>query len=115
MATITVKQREAKTIRFTITDADGAVDLSTATLAFMAKSAKSDPDGSAIITKINANFIRAAPYSDSGGIVGLPLAASDLDQDHATYRGELKINFSASSIDKSADINLVIERAVHGT
>ena len=107
MATITLKQREAKTIRFTVTDAGGAVDLSTATLTFGVKKNKSD--AAYVILKLDAVFGKALAAT---GIVTVPLLATDTDLDQGEYIGELRTFFSATNIDKSADITIIIEEAV---
>jgi hypothetical protein len=110
MATlITVKQREAKTLRFTCISAGAAVDLSTATLAFMVKGSKSDLDASAKISKSDADFGKTLA---STGIVTLPLSSIDLNQTPGRYYAELKITFDATNIDKSADMIFVIEQSV---
>lgn len=110
MATvIRVKQKEAKTVQFRCTSAGVAVNVSTATLAFMVKAFKTDADGSAKISKVDADFGKSQAAS---GIVTLPLSATDLDQVAGTYFGELKITFTSANIDKSADITMVIEQSV---
>lgn len=115
MSTITLKQKEAKTLKFAITDVDGVVDLSTATLSFMVKRVLSDGDVDALITKEDGDFLRTSPYDDSLGSVGLPISANDLDQTAGTYTGELKTVFSGSSVDKSSNMTFKIESAVHST
>lgn len=107
MATITLKQKEAKTIRFTVTDASGIVNLSTATLTFGVKKNKSD--AAYVILKADALFGKVLAAT---GIVTVPLSATDTDLDQGEYIGELKTFFSATNIDKSADITVVIEQAV---
>ena len=112
---IKVKAGEAKTVQFTITDSDGAVDVSSATLSFIAKRKTVDADASAAITKANAAFTRSGGvYDENTGIVGLPLSTSDLAVAPGTYIGELKIIFTAgSNVDKSSNITIEIEPAVH--
>jgi len=113
---IKVKAGEAKTVQFTITDSDGAVDVSSATLSFIAKRKTVDADASAIITKADAAFTRTGGgvYDEAAGIVGLPLSTSDLAVAPGTYIGELKIIFTAgSNVDKSSNITIEIEPAVH--
>ena len=110
MTTITLKQEEAKTIRFTETDSDGtAVSLSTSTLRFNVK--RSKREAASVIAKVDADFDK---ISAALGIVTVPLSATDLDLDFGEYVGELMIMFSASNIDKSADISIEIQRAVIG-
>lgn len=101
---VSFKRREAKTLRFTIKDANGdVVDVSATTLTFGVKRLKSDPNY--IIEKEDADFDK----TDANiGILLLPLSATNLDHNPDTYRAELKIYFSSSNIDKSADILFVI-------
>lgn len=109
MSTVTLKAGEAKTIRFTVTDSDGAaVDLSSTTLSFTVKKRKSS-DVSADIAKVNGNFDKTQAAS---GIVDVDISSGDSNLPAASYVGELKITFSAACIDKSADITFVIQAAV---
>ena len=109
MATVTLKAGEAKTIRFTVTDADGvAVNLSSATLTFVVKKRKGS-DVSADIAKNDGNFNKTQAAS---GIVDVDISSSNSNLPAANYIGELKIIFSATNIDKSADITFTIEEAV---
>lgn len=105
---ITVKAGEAKTIRFSIKDKFGdGVDVSTATLAFDVED-KADRT-SYIFQKTDGDFDK----TQAGiGLVTVPVSATDTNQDPGKYTGELKITFSASNIDKSVDIDFVIERSV---
>lgn len=108
MSTITLKQKEAKTIRFTVTDSDGdVVDLSTSTLKFNVKKHKRET--TSVIAKVDANFDKT---SAALGIVSVVLSSTDLDLAWGDFVGELMITFSATNIDKSADITVVIQRAV---
>jgi hypothetical protein len=109
MSTITLKAGEAKTIRFTITDAAGdAVDVSEATLTFMVKQNKKND--SALIAKNDGDFDKTQAAS---GIVDVDISATESDLPALdAYVGELKVQFSSSNIDKSADIDFVIEGAV---
>lgn len=109
MALLKFKQKEAKTVQFTCTSNGVAVDLSTATLTFMIKGSKAETDAQARVSKTDANFGKAAAVS---GVVTLALSVADLTHASGKYLGELKAVFSASSIAKSADIDIVIEGAV---
>jgi hypothetical protein len=109
MALLKFKQKEAKTVQFTCTSNGVAVDLSTATLTFMIKGSKSETDAQARVSKADAAFGKGSAAS---GIVTLALSATDLTQASGKYLGELKAYFSAASIAKSADIDVVIEGAV---
>lgn len=109
MSTVNLKAGEAKTIRFTVTDTSGAaVDLSSTTLALVVKKRKSS-DVSADITKSDGSFDKTQAAS---GIVDVNISSSDSSLPAANYVGELKITFSATCIDKSADITFTIEAAV---
>ena len=107
MATITLKQGEAKTIRFTVTDAGGVVNLVGTTLTFGVKKNKSD--AVYVIEKADAVFGKVLAAT---GIVTVPLLATDTNQPQGEYVGELKIFFVATNIDKSSDITIIIEQAV---
>jgi hypothetical protein len=111
MPSISLKQKEARTVRFTCTSNGSAIDLSTATLSFMIKGSKSEADSQARISKTNTDFGKTSAAS---GIVTLDFSASDLTQAAGTYIGELKAIFTASSIAKSNDLIVVIEGAVIG-
>lgn len=115
MESIILKQKEAKTVRFTVTDSNGdAVDLSSATLSFMARESTSDGLGATVsIEKSNSDFLRTPPYDDANGVVGLSLSTDNLDLEAARYHSELKVVFAADNIDKSANIALIIEESVH--
>ena len=109
MATVTLKAGEAKTIRFTVTDANGAVvDLSSATLTFTVKKRKGS-DVSADIAKSDGDFDKTQAAS---GIVDVNISSSNSNLPAANYVSELKVVFSATCIDKSADITFTIEAAV---
>ena len=101
---VSFKRKEAKTLRFTIKDANGdVVDVSAATLTFGVKRLKSDP--AYIVEKADGDFDKT---DANVGIVLLPLSATNLDQSPDLYRAELKTHFSNSNIDKSADIDFTI-------
>jgi len=107
MASITVKQKEAKTITFTITSDGSAVDVSSAVLSFQVKENKDD---AAVISKTDEDFDKT---SASSGIVTLNLSDTDLDLEAITYTAELKTVFEASvNIDKSVDIEFIVQDAV---
>jgi len=106
---ITLKQGEAKTVTFTVTDEAGtAVNLSAATLTLGVKKAKSD--AAYALTKADAAFGKAQA---AVGIVTLALAATDTNLAEDTYIGELKCSWSGGAeIEKSADFFLQIKAAV---
>ena len=105
--TISLKQEEAKTITLTITQSDVAVDVSSATLKLAVKRNKNDSEYS--IEKLDAAFDKDLA---STGVVTVPFSATDTDLDPGSYTGELKIAFSESNIDKSADLTVIITKAV---
>lgn len=107
MADVTLKQREAKTIRFTVTDDGAAVNLSTTTLRFLMKHAKSET--SYLVSKVDGDFDKSQA---AVGIVTVPLSSTDLNQEDGRYIGELVITFGVSNLDRSADIDIKIEEAV---
>lgn len=108
---ITLKQKEAKTLRFTITSGGSPVDVSLATLSFMVKRTAAAADSEALITKTNETFVKTDAAT---GVVLLPLSATDLSLEPGSFVAELKTSFSQSNIDKSATIAFTVERAVHG-
>ena len=107
MAKIKIKQGEAKTITFTVTEDGSAVDLSAAQFNFQVKDDKAD---TAMIDITTGAF---GMTNAASGIINCPISSTDSDQIPGTYYGELKITFSASNIDKSNDIDFIIEDAVH--
>ena len=104
VADITIKQGEAKTLKFTVTNGG---DLSATTVKFACKRQKKD--ATYIIEKLNATFDKSEAATS---ILYVPLSATDTNQTPGFYYGELKITFAASNIDKSADIIIEIEHAV---
>ena len=109
MATnIDVKQKEAKTLKFTCTLDGSATDVSGATdLHFGVKRKKSDT--TYLIEKENADF---NTDNAASGIVRVALSADDLDLNEGNYVAELRITFSSSNIDKSVDLDFNVEKAV---
>ena len=110
MATsITLKQGEAKTLRFVITENGAAVDLSVGTTSFFFGMKKKKSDTSYIVSKDDASFTT----TDAAiGVISVILTATDTNQTPTTYIGELKIKFSDDSIDKSEDLTIKIDQAV---
>jgi hypothetical protein len=107
--TLTMKQGEAKTITFTVKDADGvAVNLSAATLTLGFKAAKSDV--AYLIEKDDGDFTKTQAAS---GIVSVNLTEADTDLAPGTYIGELMCSWTGGAvINKSMDIKLKIKEAV---
>ena len=106
---ITIKQLEAKTLKFTVSDNDGVLDLSEATLSFGMKHRKTDT--AYVIEKAAADFNKDDAAT---GIATLALSASDLDLDAGKYYAELQTAFVAGGVDKSDDIIIRIEKSVIG-
>jgi len=108
MNKIKLKQGEAKKLTFIIKDADGkALDLSGAVLTFWAKKKKTDI--APALAKEDNTFDKSQAAK---GIVSTILDSSDTNIEPGLYIAELKIYFSSTNIDKSADIHLEIKRAV---
>lgn len=104
---ITVKQKEAKKIKFTITRAGLELDVADAVLTFGVKETKDDE--AYLIEKNDSDFDKS---DAAGGIVRIQLSATDTNQTPAEHVGELKIVIDADDIDKSVDIVFVVEQAV---
>jgi len=105
---LVIKQGEAKTITFTVKDAQGmGVDLSGATLLLGVKKDKSEADY--ILAKTDAEFDKSGA---AGGIVAVHLTATDSSQPEATYIGELRCAWAGPVIKKSEDFYLQIKGAV---
>jgi len=101
---ISVKQKEAKTISFTLS---GTFSLTSATFQFAVKKEKS---GIAYtILKEDSDFDKTEIASR---IVKVKLSAVDLDQTAGQYVSELKTTIAADNIDKSKDIIFKIVEAV---
>ena len=109
MAKLTMKQGEAKTITFTVKDADGVVvNLSAATLTLGVKKAKGDTAYS--ISKADGDFNKALAAT---GIVTVDFTATNTNLPEATYVGELKCSWTGGAvINKSSDFYLQIRQAV---
>jgi len=106
---ITLKQGEAKTLRFSVTENGSAVNLSDNGITFFFGVKKKKSDTSYTISKEGASFDTTSAAS---GIIAVTLTSTDTNQAPASYIGELKISFSTDSIDKSADLTIKIEQAV---
>lgn len=104
MVHIPVKQKEAKTVRFTIS---GTFDLSMAEFVYAVKNKKSE--GAYVIKKEDTDFDKTEITNRK---VKVTLTESDLDLVAGSYISELKIILGADNIDKSADITLMVEEAV---
>lgn len=107
MADISVKQGEAKTLTFTITQSGAALDVSGGDYKFAAKQTKDDTAYE--IEKDTADF------DDTDANIGklyLELSETDLDLDPGEYVAELKIDLTSSiqgeGIDKSADLSMEV-------
>lgn len=106
---INIKQRESKTLKFTVTSGGMAVDLTGATLTFAVRRRKTDE--AYTIEKADGDFDKSL---ETDGIVTVSLPAADTDLHAGKYYAELQTAFVAGGIDKSDDIILKIEKAVIG-
>lgn len=107
--TETLKQGEGKNLKFTVTDDDGnVVDITSATLTYTLKRKKKDT--TPLIQKEDSDFDKTQATS---GIARVPLSQTDTDLSPRIYVSELKVFFSATSVDKSQDILIIVEEAVY--
>jgi hypothetical protein len=105
---ITLKQGEAKTVTFTVKDAQGTgVDLSGSVLLLGVKKDKSEAEYT--FAKDDQEFDKSQA---ANGIVSVNLSAEDTDQPEATYIGELRCAWAGTVIKKSEDFFLQVKRAV---
>jgi hypothetical protein len=104
---ISVKQKEAKLIRLTITAAGAALDVSTATCLLALKQRKSDM--AFAIEKLDSSFDKTEAVA---GILRVNLSRDDLDLVPGDYIAELKLSFASDNINKSADIKFKVLAAV---
>jgi len=100
-----LKKGEAKVIPFFSTTNGNANDLTGAEFAFIVKTGY-DVSDSTLINKTTSDFDNSEPTT---GIVSLPLSSTDLDISAGNYKAELKIEFSGDSIDKSQEIEFIVE------
>ena len=104
---ISIKQGEAKTLTFTITEDGASLDLSKATLSFAVKEQKTDTEY--IIEKTLGNFDVSGA---SIGKVSITLSSTDTDIDPESYVAELRVEINPSNIYKSDDIDFIVEKSV---
>ena len=110
MADLELKQGEAKTIQFTVTDSSGdAVDVSAATSAFFVKKRKSDT--AALISKYSTSTDFTVTDA-TAGVISCVLNATNTDQTPGRYVSELTLAWSATNIDKSTDLSVSITQKV---
>jgi len=103
-----IKQGEGKTLKFTVTDADGTVvNITSATLTYTLKRKKSD--STALIEKTDSDFDKTDAAS---GIAKVSLSQTDTDLSVRIYVSELKVYFNATMVEKSQDIYINVEEAV---
>jgi len=113
MATITVKNEEAKTIIFTIQRDNTVLDVSTATgIDFVVKD---DYDDTSYLIEKNIGDFNTSQASV--GIVSCTLTTTDLAYTtipNGTYKSELRVILTASTdVDISANIEFVVERSLY--
>lgn len=106
---VTIKQGEAKTLTFTVTDNGAVVNLTGATLFLGVK--KKKPDAAYIFSKDDADFDKGQAAQ---GIITVFLTAADTAQTPGPYVGELKVSWpgNPARVDKSSNLALIIEEAV---
>ncbi len=104
---ISIKQGEAKTLTFTITEDGASLDLSKATLSFAVKEQKTDTEY--IIEKTLGNFDISGA---SSGKVSITLSSSDTAVAPESYVAELRVEIDPSNIYKSDDIDFIVEESV---
>ena len=102
-----LRQCEAKTLKFVITENRLALNVAAATLRFALKESKLD--AAYAFVKADTDFDKTEA---AVGIVRVSLSSGDLDLSPTTYVGELEITFAADNIDRSADIEIKIKRSV---
>jgi len=107
MTSLIMKQGEAKTITFTVTDSDAAaVDCSSTTCSFIVAKKKG---GTAIISKADGDFDKT---SAATGVLTITISGTESNIDDSDYLSELKITFTSSNIDKSEDIVFNIKKSI---
>ncbi len=104
---LTFKQKEAKTVTLTVKENGNPVNLSGAELFLGVKRDKSD--AAYVFSKGDEEFQKAQA---AAGIVTVFLTASDLDQEAGPYVGELRVRYPDGTIDKSADLRLVVQQSI---
>lgn len=110
MASITVKNGEAKTISFTVKRDSIPIDLTLATLSFGVKSGYEDTTYKILKSDTDFNKVQAAL-----GIVSCTLTATNLAYSNipnGNYLSELKVTITATDIDISANIDFTVERSI---
>lgn len=109
MVTVNIKKGEGKTLTFTIKNRTTGVviNVTNATFTLTIKTSKT-----AVVNTILKSHTDFTTTNASDGIVTVMLTSTDTDIMAATYIGELKTSFSTSMLDKSADIEFVVEDSV---
>lgn len=104
MTTLKFKKQEAKTITFNSTTNGETDNLTGGEFSFIVK--KKYKDNTPKILKETSDF----DITDvSTGIIKLLLTTDDLNLDAGNYKAELKIILSETNIDKSNEIDFIIE------
>lgn len=107
MDSIEIKQGEAKTLTFTITQNGAVVPLGEVELSFVVKESKNDTEY--ILSKAHQDFDMA---DAANGIAKLKLSEAETQVEPDTYVAELKLRFTADNIIKTSDIDFVVEKSV---
>lgn len=104
---LTFKQKEAKPLTLTVREDGNPVNLTGAGLFLGVKRNKSDAEY--VFFKEDEDFNKT---DAANGVVSVLLSTSDLDQIAGPYVGELKVSYLDGTIDKSADLQIIINQAV---
>lgn len=105
---ISIKQGEAKTIKFTYTSDGSAIDVSLDTFQFEVKT--NIEDSSPVIAKADGDFNKTDAAS---GIVYCTVNTTDSANPVGDYVSEIrKIAAAGTDVDKSNNIPFIIEEAV---
>jgi len=110
MASIKMKAGEYKTITLTYKDSDGsAISVDAATFTATVRHPGENQDD--LFTVSDGSFDKTNGSSGNGGIITFPISDTNSAQTPGTYVLEVKAVITATSIDKSPDIEFIIEEA----
>lgn len=104
---LTFKQKEAKTLTLTVKEDGTPVNLTGVELFLAVKRNKGDAEYA--FSKEDDDFDKT---NAANGVVSVLVSTTDLDQIAGPYVGELKVSYLDGTIDKSADLQIIINQAV---
>lgn len=110
MASIKMKQGEYKTVTLTYKDSDGnaiAVDGAT----FTATVRHPGANQADLFTVSDGSFDKTNGSIANGGIILFPISDTNSNQTPGTYILEVKAAITGTNIDKSDDIEFIVEEA----